>query len=253
MKFGQKLDKLTIDRNRAEVSRRAGLPKNAISDYVNKGYIPRLDTAASLARELGVSLDWLADDGQEWPPSKTISSPAKFSDDELMMEVASRYRQNAIRLRTLVNNLKAVDWGAVARMLYEIPIGEKLPPDAQKAVNALYMASTMMHFAPTLYDARIQADLHHASMPSGGFSPEQLDVNKTLVEWDEWMREVEPITMVEMYMNWDAHRDISDAESRERAEQMRLQYLKQIRTGRYTPEKLSEARAQNTAHRARKK
>lgn len=62
-----KLAFLTEGRSRAHLSRAAGLPPNAISDYINKGYIPRMDTAFALAKVLGVSLDWLADDQQGLP------------------------------------------------------------------------------------------------------------------------------------------------------------------------------------------
>lgn len=68
MTFTEKLARLTEDRTRARVSRRAGLPPNAISDYVNKGYIPRADTAFRIARALSVSVEWLLDDVQSWPP-----------------------------------------------------------------------------------------------------------------------------------------------------------------------------------------
>jgi transcriptional regulator with XRE-family HTH domain len=68
MTFTEKLSRLVADRNRAAVARNAGLPPNAVSDYVNKGYTPRADTAFRLARALNVSVDWLLDDQQGWPP-----------------------------------------------------------------------------------------------------------------------------------------------------------------------------------------
>lgn len=68
MTFAEKLTRLTEDRHKAKVSRRAGLPSTAIYDYVSKGFRPRAEPALRLARVLGVSVEWLIDDTQAWPP-----------------------------------------------------------------------------------------------------------------------------------------------------------------------------------------
>jgi hypothetical protein len=68
MTFQQKLRRLTEERTKAKLSRRAGLPSTAINDYVVKGTRPLAENALKLARVLGVSTDWLIDDEQEWPP-----------------------------------------------------------------------------------------------------------------------------------------------------------------------------------------
>jgi len=68
MTFTEKLRRLTEDRIKTKICRRAGLSANAINDYVSKGYLPRIDTAVRLAKALEVSVSWLIDDTKEWPP-----------------------------------------------------------------------------------------------------------------------------------------------------------------------------------------
>lgn len=71
MTFTEKLARLTEAYHKNRLSRRCGLPSTAITDYINKGTTPRSDNALKIARALGVSVEWLIDDEQEWPPVKT--------------------------------------------------------------------------------------------------------------------------------------------------------------------------------------
>lgn len=68
MTFHEKVTRLCEDRNKSKLSRRAGLSSTGISSYIAKGCLPRLDIALRIARAIGVSLDWLADDTANWPP-----------------------------------------------------------------------------------------------------------------------------------------------------------------------------------------
>ena len=69
MKLVDKLRLLTRQRvpSRAALDGAAGLGENATSNLINTGAEPGLAKAAALARALGVSLDWLADDTQGLP------------------------------------------------------------------------------------------------------------------------------------------------------------------------------------------
>src|SRR4051794_20444767 len=101
MKFSEKLAKLTAGLNKSKLARAAGLPSGAVSDYINKNYVPRLDAAESLAKALNVSLAWLADDAAGWPPpapAQGAANAALISDTELMLEIARRMRLKQIDL-----------------------------------------------------------------------------------------------------------------------------------------------------------
>ncbi|HEX4055989.1 MAG TPA: helix-turn-helix transcriptional regulator [Tepidisphaeraceae bacterium] len=73
MTFQEKLKRLTEDYHRSRLSLRAGLPPNAISDYVNKGHLPSASIALRIAKVLNVSVEWLIDDTRDWPPLRTDS------------------------------------------------------------------------------------------------------------------------------------------------------------------------------------
>lgn len=68
MTFTQKLARLTEDRHKVRISRRAGLAPTTVSNYLNRGSMPGADVAFRLARALNVSVEWLLDDSQDWPP-----------------------------------------------------------------------------------------------------------------------------------------------------------------------------------------
>lgn len=74
MQFHQKLTRLTEDRIKAVLCKRAGLPATAISNLLAKKQMPSADTAFRIARTLSVSLEWLLDDNADWPPVRIDSS-----------------------------------------------------------------------------------------------------------------------------------------------------------------------------------
>jgi transcriptional regulator with XRE-family HTH domain len=99
MRFADKLSQLAADENKARLSRAAGLPPNAINDYINKGHRPGIDNALALAKVLKVPLEWLVNDAAEWPPPESNSGhqASLVSDRELMLEVARRHRLELVR------------------------------------------------------------------------------------------------------------------------------------------------------------
>ena len=56
------------DLSRADVDDAAGFKENITSNLINQKSEPKVKKALALARALGVSLDWLADDDQGLPP-----------------------------------------------------------------------------------------------------------------------------------------------------------------------------------------
>jgi len=77
MKINEKLKRLVEGKNKAEISRRAGLAPTALNDYAVKGCQPRYDIASRLAKSLRVPLDWLADDQAGWPPPARLDCELK--------------------------------------------------------------------------------------------------------------------------------------------------------------------------------
>lgn len=68
MTFNEKLRRLTEDKKKTVLSIRCGLPRTAISDYCAKRCKPSCVTVLAISRVLGVDLEWLIDERQEWPP-----------------------------------------------------------------------------------------------------------------------------------------------------------------------------------------
>lgn len=93
--FTAKLARLTTCKNRAEIARAAGLSETMVSNYINRGSVPRADIALALSRALDVSLDWLADPAASWPPPAAAITSSNdlrtVSDSELMAEVCRRF------------------------------------------------------------------------------------------------------------------------------------------------------------------
>ena len=84
MTFHEKLSKLTEDRKKNVLCRRAGLRPTFISSCLSSGKMPSVTHALALARVLGVSFEWLVDDAREWPPV-----PAETTSRELQTSTAA--------------------------------------------------------------------------------------------------------------------------------------------------------------------
>jgi transcriptional regulator with XRE-family HTH domain len=70
MRIHEKLARLTKDLKKTMVCKRAGIPNNAISNYISKEQMPSADVAFRLAKALAVDVAWLVDDRQNWPPMR---------------------------------------------------------------------------------------------------------------------------------------------------------------------------------------
>ena len=68
MTIHEKIRRLCEDRSKIAVARRAGLPRMAIHNLLFKAAAPSGERALKIARALNVSVDWLLDDAQGWPP-----------------------------------------------------------------------------------------------------------------------------------------------------------------------------------------
>lgn len=109
MKLPEKLALLV--KNQSALSRKTGISQSAISEMISEGRRPYFDQMVEIARALGVSLDFLADDEMDEQPV------SEFTDDERWVVELVR----ALRL----------DRDEVARRLYRVPINHDsiiLPP-----------------------------------------------------------------------------------------------------------------------------
>lgn len=181
MTFREKLQELARGRNRSQLARDAGLPPTVLSNYINRGSVPRADIALAIAKALGVPLEWLVDDTQDLPaPTPEKASPGKLSDEELMDEVAKRYRHQVLRFRSRAAALEKVDWKRFSAVLLDVPPIEPLPQQLQAVHDLMWLETTTMYFAEGVYDPKLHANQQHARMPGSELPVEELDLRRQL-------------------------------------------------------------------------
>jgi len=73
MTIQEKLKRLTRLSNKSAVAKDAGISPVTFCEIMHGKSGMRFSTVKALARSLGVSVGWLADDGQGWPPVRIDS------------------------------------------------------------------------------------------------------------------------------------------------------------------------------------
>jgi transcriptional regulator with XRE-family HTH domain len=237
VEFRQKLQQIIEQRGltKARLAQAADLTESTVSSYFTKREsMPRLDIAMKLCRVLKVPLDWLADDSQGWPPPAPSSpNAAIMTDDELMAEVARRYRLQAIRIRGIVDGLKAINWEKIATALFQQKLTETPTPDIDRLFGALFQVSADLHFAVGAYDPRIYADQHHPQMPGAALPVEKLNLTATLMEWMKFGEKTTAAELVQLYWNWREN-IVLDPPRAPGLEKIRLQLWRQIKAGNFS-------------------
>ena len=192
MTFTEKLSKLTADRNKSQIARQAGLSATAVTDYLQKGYIPRADNALALARALDVQFEWLVDDRREEWPSPPSTEPSKsssnmLSDGELMGEILRRRRLAHIDLAEKLERAEKIDWTALNKRLSAIPADGPMPRDLM--ADALLVYSLFVAYARALgqFDYRVYESVHQAMLPTGGRKPEDLDRERLIARYERML------------------------------------------------------------------
>ncbi len=135
MNFNEKLQRLVSEQslNKSKASRDAGLPESTISSYLAKPEsLPRVDIALKIARVLGVPLDWMADDSQDFPPPSDSRSIGTVPDDVLMQEACRRLANQAKRVAFDLDRVKKENWTRVADELLAIPATEELSTEHER-------------------------------------------------------------------------------------------------------------------------
>ena len=111
MGFAKKLRDATEKRGigASDLSRLPGVPASTIGNITNGSTLPRVDNAFRLAKALGESLDYLADDAQDEPPANAGGL--------------------SIEERSILTLAKAWDYETVLRRL-------QFPPEVRRASPA---------------------------------------------------------------------------------------------------------------------
>ncbi len=190
MDFAEKIRRLTAGKNKSALAEEVGLRAAAVSDIINKGHEPKSATALKLARVLNVPLDWLVDDDRDDypPPEQPGRSLSEYDDEELMIEVATRYRREAVRLykdlMRLDPELKEThpDWDQIAAKALSTPLNQPLPPEIERDV-ALARELLMLPWRINRLSPESVAELHHKQMPGGQMSPEALQSEDLMITY----------------------------------------------------------------------
>lgn len=196
MKLAEKLGKLTQERNKAELSRTAGLPATAISDYVSKGYIPKADTALKLARALEVPVEWLIDDEADFPVPEPAAAPKTirdFHDLELIADLGRRFSLNLEFLYNLHRWATGEDLIGYAKRGYAIALDETDPQveSILKDLETIYWHFSTVYYRRDLDSAISTAlDKREEQMEfDGDEMPEELHNWQSWIETiDQWFR-----------------------------------------------------------------
>jgi transcriptional regulator with XRE-family HTH domain len=102
MKFAEKVRKLMDSRGwkAADLARASGLSASTIARVMTQGGVPGIDTALAIAKAVGVSLDYLADDALDEPPPATEE---RSEADAMILALAKTwgYAQAAMRLQVI--------------------------------------------------------------------------------------------------------------------------------------------------------
>lgn len=165
MTFQEKLRLAAQNVNKALRGREQGLKENTISSYIATGSIPRAGIALKIARAVGVPLEWLVDDAQDFPPPKQPPSGlSAASDRDVIIEAAMRYG------RAIIDHLKAlkaadkIDWAAAAEQLEKLRPDEPLPENLEVARYAKEAVQISFMRMRNDYDIDMLLALEHASI-----------------------------------------------------------------------------------------
>ena len=160
-----------------------------MSNYINRGSVPRADIALAIAKALSVPLEWLVDETQGLPPPQAMKFTASvLSDDELMDEVARRYRQQVLRFRSRAAMLEHLDWKNFSAVLLKVPPTEPLPDKLQQIQNVIWLQTTEMYFAEGAYDPKTHAKEQHARMPGSDLPVEELELRRQIERISNFVR-----------------------------------------------------------------
>jgi transcriptional regulator with XRE-family HTH domain len=177
--FAQKIERWTAEnqRSRAQLAGNAGLDPSVLHNYVKRDSAPMAETALRVARAMKVPIDWLIDDArEEWPPPDvTKISPSAFSDQELMRELAIRWRNALLDLLTAMDTFEDFDWASAIQQAQRTPLDKPLPDDVRRAIALLLEVHSRFMRWRNEFDLETFCITHHDSLPGASLPAGQLD------------------------------------------------------------------------------
>jgi len=182
MLFQEKLKRLAADVNKAKVGRAVGLGDTTISTYMAKNSRPRADIALKMARAFSVDFEWLVDDSKEWPPpDDKPTTAADLTDQQLMHEMARRFRGALVDFLNDVDEAKSIDWKAAMREVEASP--KMLPELARWAMHTL--GSVQVKFSRFLqdFDLAFYCMKHHLVLPGADRKLADLEDAQLGITW----------------------------------------------------------------------
>lgn len=181
--FAEKLAELTKVKGKAKVARAAGLSPATITDYLQRGNIPRADNALALARALGVPLDWLVDDTRNLPaPSIEKPSTHQLSDTEVIREFCRRFRLRMVEHWHELKQAEAVDWARVAAAVLAVPGGQPLPRDERNEMKLIEQLEQLV-LDNSRFNPSIASYTFHSELPGHDLAEDELTSESLMQRW----------------------------------------------------------------------
>jgi transcriptional regulator with XRE-family HTH domain len=170
--------------SRAQLAEAAGLKPTLLTNYVARSSVPQIDNALKIARAMGVSLDWLADPAQGWPPPKLDEAAEdrlhNVSHDNLIRELARRYRLEVLDVRARLEEAANIDWSKTMEEVEKLEPNAPVSPDLARKLRLAQSVAFGAFATAERFDVRLAADLLHEQLPGGNFPRESLDFASAL-------------------------------------------------------------------------
>ncbi len=162
-KLTHKLRRLCKGRDHKELANAAGVTRQAIAQYL-EGSTPGPGVLLALAKTFTVPIEWLIDDTLSWPPPNNAA--VLLSDRDLMLEVARRYREEALRVIKILKIAEKTDWYAVAEKLFKSGLDWHSPErvDVPSGLLAIDYSGTLL-LRCYIYDLASWQNKFHTELP----------------------------------------------------------------------------------------
>lgn len=206
--FGERLRQLrsTANCTQREVAEAIDATRVTVARWERGEVVPHAGTQRRLADFFGVSIaqlngdDAISDEGLQQAAArvarklgrpgadsreKTKIDPSVLSDDDLMREVAKRYRLTAIEAERVLSAARNIDPAEVAEALLETPVSSPLPPKLENQLRLMESAGHALQKTIDRYLPSRWVEQHHAELPDGEQHDFKLDADSMMERWKD--------------------------------------------------------------------